>query len=51
MMTEDSASLSLDLANDFLEAEESEIRHKKPTPKIYKQRTGSPKQIDGNAEI
>ena len=33
MMTEDSASLSLDLANDFLEAEESERRHKKPTPK------------------
>ena len=32
-MAEDSASLSLDLANDFAEAEESQIRHKEPTPK------------------
>ena len=31
-MTEDSSTLSLDLANDFPEAEESQIRHKEPTP-------------------
>ena len=31
--TEDLATLSLDLANDFPEAEESQIRHKEPTPK------------------
>ena len=32
-MTKDSAALSLDLANDFSEAEESQTRHKEPTSK------------------
>ena len=32
-MTEDSATLSLDLANDFPEAEEIQTRNKEPTPK------------------
>ena len=32
-MTEDSVTLSLDLANDFPEAEESQTRHKETTPK------------------
>ena len=32
-MAEDSAALSLDLANDFSEAEESQARHKEPIPK------------------
>ena len=32
-MTEDSAPLSLDLANDFPEAEEIQARNKEPTPK------------------
>ena len=32
-MTEDSATLSLDLANDFAEAEEIQTRNKEPTPK------------------
>ena len=32
-MTEDSATLSLDLANDFAEAEENQTQHKEPTPK------------------
>ena len=42
-MTEDSETLSLDLANDFPEAEESQTLHKEPSPKkIYRQRTGSP---------
>ena len=34
-MTKDSAKLSLDLANDFPEAEESQTRHKEPTPTKY----------------
>ena len=43
IMTEDSETLSLDLANDFPEAEESQTLHKEPSPKkIYRQRTGSP---------
>ena len=33
IMTEDSATLSLDLANGFPDAEESQIQHKEPTPK------------------
>ena len=33
ILPEDSATLSLDLANDFPEAEESQIRHKESTPK------------------
>ena len=33
IMTEDSATLSLDLANDFPEAEEIQTRNKEPTPK------------------
>ena len=33
IMTEDSAALSLDLANDFPEAEEIQTRNKEPTPK------------------
>ena len=50
IMTKDSAILSLDLANDFPEAEGSQIRHKERTPKNNqaedrqsnnKQRTGS----------
>ena len=32
-MTEDSATLSLDLAKDFPEAEESQARHKETTSK------------------
>ena len=32
-MTDVSAILSLDLANDFPEAEEIQTRHKEPTPK------------------
>ena len=32
-MTEDSAALSLDLANNFPEAEEIQTRNKEPTPK------------------
>ena len=49
-MTKDSAILSLDLANDFPEAEGSQIQHKERTPKNNqaedrqsnnKQRTGS----------
>ena len=32
-MTEDSATLSLDLANNFPEAEEIQARNKEPTPK------------------
>ena len=31
-MNEDSATLSLDLANNFPEAEESQTRHKETTP-------------------
>ena len=34
-MTEDSATLFADLANNFPEAEESQTRHKEPTPKIF----------------
>ena len=33
IITEDSATLSLDLANDFPEAEESQTRHKETTPR------------------
>ena len=33
ILPDDSATLSLDLANDFPEAEESQIRNKEPTPK------------------
>ena len=32
-MTEDLATLSLDLANDFPEAEKTHMQHKEPTPK------------------
>ena len=32
-MTDDSATISLDLANDFPEAEEIQTRNKEPTPK------------------
>ena len=42
IMTEDSSTLSLDLANDFPGTEKRQIRHKEPTSKMCRQRTGSP---------
>ena len=41
-MTEDSATLSLDLANEFPEAEEIQTRNNEPPPKTFRKRTGSP---------
>ena len=40
-MTEDSATLFLDLASNFPQAEKSQKRHKDPTPKIKRQWIGS----------
>ena len=37
-MAKDSEALSLELANNFPQAEESQTRHKEPTPKKYTDR-------------